>query len=59
MISRIINNINQGAPTKSSVPGIMIKTMVSLVAIQAIAATIGMIIIISAQQRMVSRRNIS
>jgi hypothetical protein len=59
MISRIINNINQGAPTKSSVPGIIIKTLVSLVAIQAMAATIGMIIIISAQQRMVSRRNIS
>jgi hypothetical protein len=59
MINRIINNINQGAPTKSSVPGIIIKTLVSLVAIQAMAAMIGMMIIISAQQKMVRRRNIS
>jgi hypothetical protein len=59
MINRINQNINQGAPIKSSAPGIIIKTLGSLVAIHEIAATIGMIPMISTQQRMVRRRNIS
>ena len=59
MINRINQNINQGAPIKSSAPGIIIKTLGSLVAIHEIAATMGMIPMISTQQRMVRRRNIS
>jgi hypothetical protein len=59
MINRNIQNTNQGAPIKSSAPGIIIKTLASSVAIQEIAATIGMTPMMSAQQRMVRRRNIS
>jgi hypothetical protein len=59
MINRTIQQINQGNPIKISAPGIIIKTLVSLVANQEIAATIGMIPMISTQQRMVIRRNIS
>ena len=59
MISLTIQNTNQGAPIKSIAPGIMIKTVVSLVAIQAMAATIGMITMIRPQQSTVRRRNIS
>jgi len=58
MISRTIRAISQGNPTKSSAPGIMIKTLVSLVANQAMIAMTGVITRISAQQRMVMRRNI-
>ena len=59
MINRTIQATNQGAPIKSSAPGIIIKTWVSLVAIQAMTETIGMIPMISDQQRIVIRINIS
>jgi len=58
MINLTSQNTNQGAPTKISAPGIIIKTPVSAVAIQDIVATIGMIPKISTQQSMVIRRNI-
>jgi len=51
MINRTIQDTNQGAPTKSNAPRIIIKTLVSLVEIQEIAATIGMIPMISTQPK--------